>query len=167
MSSSARGASPIFGLFHARLLRMCLCACIAYANSFIFVFDTSAKLFDTSRVVQDGPKSFSRLYDSDSNSWMWQCFCPPPKLTSLVTVSAHPSITCLCFAWLLCSVLQAVDGDVKDLPNFLTTPGWFRTRRKVFTDCVKHIQLLIVAIALLRRGHKLCHSFSSPSHHQP
>ena len=57
--------------------------------------------------------------------------------------------------------------DVKDLPNFLTTPGWFRTRRKVFTDCVKHIQLLIVAIALLRRGHKLCHSFSSPSHHQP
>ena len=56
-----------------------------------------------------------------------------------MTVSAHPSITGLCFACLLCFLLQAGGDDVKDLPNFLTTPGWFRTRRKVFTDRVKCI----------------------------
>ena len=33
--------------------------------------------------------------------------------------------------------MQAVDCDVKDLPNVLTTPVCFRTRRKVSTDCVK------------------------------
>ena len=39
------------------------------------------------------------------------------------------------FVWISdCFVSVWPRRVVKHLPNFLTTPGWFRTRRKVFTD---------------------------------
>ena len=63
-----------------------LCTCVQCS------FDGSAKLFDASWGFQDASKSFGRLCENYSNTCMltWLCLL---KLISLVTVSAHLSIT--------------------------------------------------------------------------